>query len=163
MTANLHHLAFPAEVLRRGFWLYVWKITISNDVVHYVGRTGDSSSLKAQSPLSRVASHLGPNKNANALKRHLAKTNIEISDCERFEFISYGPLFEEAANERDHRHRRGAIHALERDLCEGMRNAGYHVLNSVPCRFPSDAKAWERVRAAFAVHFPKLNSDQFVQ
>ena len=32
-----------------------------------VGRTSDSSSLKAQSPFSRVSGHLGPNEHANAL------------------------------------------------------------------------------------------------
>jgi hypothetical protein len=59
MSPKLHQIAIPTEVLRRGFWLYVWQINLrGRAAVYYVGRTGDSSSLKAQSPFSRVSGHL---------------------------------------------------------------------------------------------------------
>src|SRR5208283_3705997 len=72
MTAQAHELTFDGGLLERGFWLYVWEITTPQDThLYYVGRTGDSSSIKAQSPFNRMGQHLGFNKHANPLRRHL--------------------------------------------------------------------------------------------
>ena len=159
VQASAHTLTIPADVLRRGFWLYVWKVVLRDGQdVHYVGRTGDSSSANAQSPFSRVSGHLGPNKRANALRRHLAKHDINFDACASLELTTYGPVFEEASNERDHQSRRDKTHALERDLSEAMRAAGYTVLNTVPCRKPHDPDAWEKVRLALIKKFPKLRA-----
>ena len=46
------------DALERGFWLYVWVIDGAGDTLHYVGRTGDSSSSNAQSPFNRMGQHL---------------------------------------------------------------------------------------------------------
>jgi hypothetical protein len=157
---KLLKLTFSPDLLRRGFWLYVWNISLrTGPNVCYVGRTGDSSSPKAQSPFSRVSGHLGPNKHANALRRHLAKHQIEFDDCDQLELVAVGPLFPEADNEDEHRIRRDKAAALERDLCAAMRMAGYGVLNNVSCRIASDAALWAAVRAAFADRFPKLRSE----
>jgi hypothetical protein len=59
MSPKLYQFAIPIEVLQRGFWLCVWQINLRDGpAVYYVGRTGDSSSLKAQSPFSRVRTHV---------------------------------------------------------------------------------------------------------
>ena len=51
MQAKLHTLTISTDVLRRGFWLYVWAVALRHGKqVYYVGRTGDSSSIHAQSP-----------------------------------------------------------------------------------------------------------------
>jgi hypothetical protein len=144
MSPKLHQIAIPTEVLRRGFWLYVWQINLrGGTAVYYVGRTGDSSSLKAQSPFSRVSGHLGPNKHANALRRHLSKNGISFDDCEGLELVTYGPLYEEADNRADHRDRRDKTHALESELCRAMAKK-YKVLGrpigdcgGLPSRGPS--------------------------
>jgi hypothetical protein len=156
---SLHTLTIPADVLRRGFWLYVWNVILRDGrSFYYVGRTGDSSSPKAQSPFSRVSGHLGPNKHANALKNHLAQHKIDFDVCDRLELTTFGPIFEESSNPQDHNPKRDKTHALERDLCEAMRAAGYEVLNTVSCRKPSDKEAWERVRSALSEKFPRLRT-----
>jgi hypothetical protein len=159
-AAKVYRFSFSPEVLRRGFWLYVWIINLrTGPNVYYVGRTGDSSSLHAQSPFSRISGHLGPNKQANALRRHLAKHGIQFDACDQLELVTLGPLYAESAEASEHRVRRDKTAALERDLCEAMRAADYHVLNNVPCRIESDPGAWAMVRAAFADRFPRLNSE----
>jgi hypothetical protein len=159
-AAKVYRFSFSTEVLRRGFWLYVWIISLrTGPSVYYVGRTGDSSSLNAQSPFSRVSGHLGPNKHANALSRHLAKHGIQFDDCDQLELVTFGPLYSESTDEAEHRNRRDKTAALGRDLCEAMRTADYQVLNSVPCRIESDPVAWAMVRASFADRFPRLKSE----
>jgi len=156
---GLHKLAIPPEILKRGFWLYVWIIKLkSGRVVHYVGRTGDSSSPNAQSPVSRISGHLGPNDRANALRRHLRQHGIEFADCEALEFVTHGPLEDEVESWNDHKLRRDRTHALERDLCNGMITAGYEVMNVVMCTLPTDETAWAAVRAAFRERFERLTA-----
>lgn len=153
----LHKLAIPPEMLRRGFWLYVWVIKLRGGrVIHYVGRTGDSSSPNAQSPVSRISGHLGPNERANALRRHLKHNGVEFADCEALEFVTHGPLEDEAQSWDDHKLRRDRTHALERDLCNGMMGAGYEVMNVVTCTLPTDESAWKAVRLAFGERFERL-------
>lgn len=84
-SASLHRISLTGELLRRGFWLYVWEIIPkSGDPVLYVGMTGDSSSPNAQSPFAGLGQHLGTNKHANALARHLKAKNIESSECRSY-------------------------------------------------------------------------------
>jgi hypothetical protein len=157
VSTTLQKLVISPELLERGFWLYVWVIKLRGGrVVHYVGRTGDSWSANAQSPISRISGHLGPNKNANALQRHLRTHGIDFSECEALEFVAQGPLETEVENWNDYVLRRDRTHALERDLCDAMKNAGYEVMNDVTCRLPSEPQAWELVRAAFAERFEQL-------
>jgi hypothetical protein len=155
---GLYKLAIPPEILKRGFWLYVWIIKLRGGrAVHYVGRTGDSSSPNAQSPISRISGHLGPNAHANALRRHLNHCGIEFTNCEALEFVTYGPLEDEVKNWDDHKPRRDRTHALERDLCNGLIAAGYEVMNVVTCTSPTDEAAWTAVRAAFRDRFERLS------
>jgi hypothetical protein len=144
-------------MLSRGFWLYVWIIEASDgQVVHYVGRTGDSSSLNAQSPFARMSLHLGSNKSANQLRKHLARVEIVPEACKRFELVSYGPILPEAKGKMEHRERRDAVAALEKALCDDLDEAGYRVMNSVKCKKDRDAALWSEVRNAFASRFDRL-------
>jgi hypothetical protein len=104
MADNLYIATIPPEMLRRGFWLYVWVIRLrGNRTVHYVGRTGDSSSGYAQSPFGRISGHLGSNINANALRRNLQAHGIEFDKCVGLEVVAHGPLYEEATNITEHK------------------------------------------------------------
>ena len=153
MSPKLHQVAISSELLQRGFWLYVWPIRLRDgSAVYYVGRTGDSSSLKVQSPFSRVSGHLGPNKHSNALRRHLSKHSIAFDDCEQLELTAFGPVYTETDNQVEHYERRDTMHALERDLCRAMAQK-YKVLNTVGCRSKGDPAMWESVKAAFASKF----------
>src|SRR5664280_1617693 len=111
--------------------------------VHYVGRTGDSSSVKAQSPFARISAHLGPNKHANAIRRNLRKHGIDFDTCKWLDLVTYGPLFPEADNQEEHTKRRDITHALEQTLCDAMVAAGYTVLNRVPCNYQVDEAIWQ--------------------
>jgi hypothetical protein len=158
VTPILQSLSFSGAMLARGFWLYVWEIqTADDDIVLYVGRTGDSSSPHAQSPFNRLSQHLGTNKHANALRRQLLKASIDPNACRSFEMVAYGPIFPEARSKAEHEPSRNLIAAIEKALRDALHNAGYQVLNGVNCRQKLDDRHWQEVLAAFSERFTKLN------
>ncbi len=145
-------------MLQRGFWLYVWEvIQPTGATLHYVGRTGDSSSVNAQSPFARMSQHLGFGKHSMMLRSHLADRRVDPQVC-AFRLIAHGPVLPEAENkDKDiHRSRRDAVAAMERALCEELKAAGYDVLNTVRSRMTLDAEVYAAVREAFAANFPLL-------
>ena len=154
---RLYTAVIPPEMLRRGFWLYVWIVTLRDGrTVYHVGRTGDSSSPHAQSVFGRISGHLGKKENNNALQRNLKRHGIEFSQCLKLEVVAHGPLHDEVGNLGAHYPLRDRTHALERDLCNAMRAANYGVLNNVSCRTPTSVSEWTAVRATFAKHFERL-------
>lgn len=162
-----HVLTLHPATLQRGFWLYVWRVTVeTNRVVLYVGRTGDNSSPNAQAPFVRMGQHLNYIQNQNALRRHLEDEGIQANNCQNFELICHGPIYPEVPNEegldRDghmerHKPVRNLVGAMERQLCSDLREAGYKVLNTVAWRHNYSDAVWREVRAAFAEHFPLLH------
>lgn len=157
MSAALHHVTFAGGMLKRGFWLYVWEITLPDSCsCLYVGRTGDSSSPHAQSPFSRLTQHLGNNVRANALRRNLQKRGIDANDCQAFDLIAYGPILPETADMVAHQPSRNRVAGLEKALCDALRASGYDVLNTVTSRFQPYPELWQPVLAAFSNRFPKL-------
>lgn len=159
MSAELYQLSFSGSMLVRGFWLYVWEVTTkSGKTVLYVGMTGDSSSLNAQSPFNRLGQHLGSNKHSNALQRHLTKAKISPELCKSFNLVTYGPIFAEASTEPGHCYLRAKVSALEKALGDALNDSGYAVLNTVNCRQELDQYLWITTKKAFAQRFPKLNS-----
>lgn len=158
MDAVTESLEFSGEVLRRGFWLYLWEIAAPGGAtVYYVGRTGDSSSQNAQSPFNRMGQHLGFNVKSNVLRRRLVALGITPEDC-HFHLVTHGPLLAEAATMDGHRINRDVVAGLEKALADAMTAAGYNVINPVYSKKPIDAELFASVRAAFAKHFPKLRT-----
>jgi hypothetical protein len=156
MKTSTSTLSFDGQLLRRGFWLYVWEATLPNgSTAHYVGRTGDSSSRFAQSPFNRMRQHLGFAKNSNMLRRHLEDLNVVPEGCV-FRFVAHGPILEEADDLTGHRERRDVVAAMEKALAQAMTDAGYLVMNTVNCRVKLDPAQFKKVRAAFASQFEKL-------
>jgi hypothetical protein len=154
----LHTLSFPGSLLSRGFWLYVWEVIPRDGApVLYVGMTGDSSSPNAQSPFTRLGQHLGTNKHANALARHLKAKNMEPRECRSLELVAYGPVLEEANGMEQHRLLRAKVAAIEKALRDALANAGYEVLNVIQCNQQLDDGLWRAVRDAFASRFPLLS------
>lgn len=165
MPPATHILTLPGPMLRRGFWLYVWRVETPTSEVLYVGRTGDNSSPHANAPYTRMGQHLGSIKNQNALRQHLKKRDVALEACE-FQLITHGPLYDEISKEEGatrealmeaHKPLRDIVGAMEKALADDLAGAGYTVLNTVNCKWPLDALLWAPVRAAFAAHFPKLN------
>jgi hypothetical protein len=64
MNLTLYKMQFDGTVLQRGYWLYVWKVIAPKQVLFYVGRTGDNSSVNAGSPFVRISQHLNFRLNA---------------------------------------------------------------------------------------------------
>ncbi len=168
MTAvpTTHCLTLPGAMLRRGFWLYVWRVEDEDGGEWlYVGRTGDNSSPHASAPYTRMGQHLGTMKNQNALRARLKDQGIDAEDCRAFHLVSHGPLHPEIVKgdglDREalmelHRPYRDEVGAYERDLAVALKTVGYRVLNTVNCKWTGDAARWLEIRQAFAVHFPKL-------
>jgi hypothetical protein len=157
MTASTRVLGFNGGFLQRGFWLYVWEVRVPHArSLYYVGRTGDTSSINAQSPFNRMGQHLGFAVASNMLRQHLDDHQVKPERCS-FRLVAYGPILPEADTRELHRERRDITAALEKALAEALRNAGYEVLNTVKCRKRLDRRRWTRVRKAFAVYFPKLD------
>ena len=155
MKTKTLELNFNGELLQRGFWLYVWEIQTPKKYFYYVGRTGDSSSINAQSPFNRMGHHLGFNK-SNMLRRHLEGKNIDPEIC-LFRLIAHGPILKEANTKDEHRKRRDITAAMEKALADEMTAVGYNVINTVNCRRKLDVKKFAPVRAAFALQFKMLD------
>jgi hypothetical protein len=156
MKATTQELSFQGEILDRGFWLYVWEITTpKQELLYYVGRTGDSSSSNAQSPFNRMGQHLGFNAKNNVLRRSLKSKDVNPERCV-FRLVAHGPILPEAANPEEHTKSRDLIAAMEKALALALVEAGYEVMNTVHCRTHLDAAAFGVVRAGFAAHFRNL-------
>jgi len=170
MPPATHVLTLPGPMLRRGFWLYVWRVETPEGELLYVGRTGDNSSPHATAPYTRMGQHLGSVATQNALRKHLEKRGVALEAC-AFHLVSHGPLYDEVAKADGatraalmaaHTPLRDIVGAMEKALADDLRAAGYTVLNTVHCKWPLDSVLWEPVRVAFAEHFPRLVNDQTV-
>ena len=151
-----HRLDFDGRILQRGFWLYVWEITPpTGPAIHYVGRTGDSSSFNAQSPFNRMGQHLGFNVNSNVLRRRLESQQVQPEKC-AYRLVSHGPVFSESKEPVEYKRIVGLVAALERDLATALKAAVYPVLNAVSSKAVGDSGLLGSVLAAFAGHFPAL-------
>ena len=164
---ELHTLNLPGPMLRRGFWLYVWRIDTPKGERLYVGRTGDNSSPYAAAPYTRMGQHLGFVKASNSLRRLLIEQDIEPEKCDRFDLVSYGPIFPEIGltegQDRKvqfemHRSYRDKVAALERELRNALADAGYSVLNVVRSNAITDTEIWFEVLNSFSANFPKLKT-----
>ncbi len=158
MNPETHEITFNGGLLERGFWLYVWEITTSEKTkLYYVGRTGDSSSSKAQSPFNRMGQHLGLNPLESMLRNHLNSRDVIAERC-NFRLIAYGPILNQAANREEHIASRDIIAGMEKALAVELNKSGYDVLNIVKCRKPLNVAFWPEVFSAFALHLPKLKA-----
>ncbi|MCR6659656.1 MAG: hypothetical protein NVV72_10040 [Asticcacaulis sp.] len=166
IIVTTYSVSFPGSILERGFWLYVWRVQTANgEELLYVGRTGDNSSPHATAPYTRMGQHLNFMENQNALRRQLANRGIVAEHCLNFELISHGPIYPEIErNEGDipavlmarHTPVRNLVGAMEKALADGLRDAGYDVMNTVSWKHGYDPDVWAMVRSAFTAHFPKL-------
>ena len=163
MTASLQTMTFSGPINKRGFWLYVWRIKTPKTEkspkgeLLYVGRTGDSSSSNASSPIKRMDQHLDSKAKGNSLYTHLDRHGFSPEQCGDFKLIAYGPFFPEKGNMTDHKQPRDKAAAVEKKLADTLTSVGYDVMNKVNSRKTIDEALWEKVRDAFAQHFLKLS------
>ena len=157
MSASIYTLTFDGALTERGFWLYVWRVTSSDDrELLYVGMTGDTASPYAASPFGRMGQHLDPKSLGNALLQYLKNRNVPPEGC-RFELTAYGPMFPEATSMDEHKQPWSKVSSIEKALHDALVSVGYKVMNPVNSRQPLDGELWGQVRRAFAKHFPELH------
>ena len=134
-----------------------WEVTPQDQApLYYVGMTGDTGSINAQSPFNRMGQHLGFNDKGNPLRRYLGKHQLEPEAC-GFRLVALGPVESEAVERAEHDKRRDVVAAMEKALAGGMRDAGYRVMNEVASRKTLDAARFSDVLLAFAEKFPALS------
>jgi hypothetical protein len=140
--AKMHRFELPSAVLKRGFWLYLWKIQEGHNTkpIYYVGMTGDTGSYSAQSPINRVSAHLGSNENANALRYYAQQHEIDLEGCHRIEFFAYGPIstvpkITDETSKALYRQERQKVAAIEKAIWLEMQRRGCFLINPCPgCR-----------------------------
>ena len=154
-TIQKYTVAFDGQLLRRGFWLYVWRIKSSKGLRLYVGRTGDSSSRYAASPFHRIGQHLDarPNAKGNALMRQMLDDGLDPTRC-KFELVALGPLFPEQKSLASHRPIRDIVGGMEGALATLFRERGYIVLGTHGKGTPPAPALMRKVRSVLAVAFP---------
>jgi hypothetical protein len=156
VSPKTYTVSLDGGTLQRGFWLYVWEVTTPDgDKFLYVGRTGDSSSVNAQSPFNRMGQHLGFLKSSSMLRNHLGTRGI-VPEQSTFRLVARGPILEETNMRQVHYERRDLVGAMERKLAEDLAAAGYEVMNKVYSRKSLHEDMYAEVRAAFAQEFPGL-------
>jgi len=148
-------MAFDGQLLRRGFWVYVWRIQSPKGVYVYVGRTGDSSSRYAASPFTRAGRHLDVRQNAksNTLTRQILRAGLDPTRC-RLRMVAFGPLFPEQGAMKTHRPIRDEVAALERGIADLLKQRRYSVLGTHGRSLSLDARLFARLRALVATEFP---------
>ena len=146
MKITSYSMSFHGELLKRGFWLYVWDIRTEDVQYLYVGRTGDSSSCNAASPFQRIGQHLDFRENAkgNSLAKQLRKVSI-LPECCTFEMLAIGPLFPEQENFDGHKPIRDIVGSLESALADHLRSKGYSVIGNHFSSQELDNQLWDQV------------------
>lgn len=126
---QLYQMSFDGEILERGFWLYLWRITSKKKIVFYVGRTGDSSSPHASSPFNRIGQHLDfrPNAKGNSLAKRLKEAGIDPKSSQ-FSMLALGPLFPEQSDFEEHKPFRDQMATFEHEVAKYLRSKGLIVL-----------------------------------
>lgn len=127
--------------------MYLWKIRHKDTLLIYIGRTGDSSSLNAGSPLSRMRSHFNdrPNARGNSILRQLkSEQNIDPAEC-YYEMLAIGPIYPEQKKWNAHTEFRDTFAAMERELAQYCRSIGYRVVGNHASKKRIDMQLFERV------------------
>jgi hypothetical protein len=152
-------MSFDGSLLKRGFWIYIWKITARSKTFLYVGRTGDSSSVHAASPFTRIGQHLDSRQSAkgNAMARQLKRAGIDPTTAS-FDMIAFGPLFDEQKTIERHRLIRDDVGAIEKSIAYYLRQRGYSVLGTHQSNQPVDSQIFEQLIEQINGAFPKLDS-----
>ena len=163
-NAQTYQIEFDGSLLRRGFWLYVWRIKSGDQLVLYVGRTGDSSSNFASSPFTRISRHLDLKENAksNSLVRRLRDKKLDLNpeECD-FIFTAWGPLFEERSDSTDeHRKLRDRTGAMEKLLAAKLEDRGYKVIGNHHSKSKPSDEDVAHLDKFIEAEFPNLKAAQ---
>lgn len=153
---NVLQISFNGQMLERGFWLYVWRIRHKKSASEYwyIGRTGDSSSAKASSPLGRLSQHLNLKDNAkgNTLIKNIKQAGLNPQHCQ-FKLVSVGPLFPEQEFYSEHVPYRDIVAKLEAEIAYTFKAKGLVVLGSHPAKGEYDNALFNEAMSKFSEAF----------
>jgi hypothetical protein len=126
-----HKAKFDGNLLKRGFWIYLYVIRQGEEEIFYVGRTGDSSSANAGSPFERLTGHLNRKLTAKsaAMLNQLTKYGFDVEKCS-FELFAFGPIHPEQKDFERHKVYRDILAALERAVATELKKRGYTVIGT---------------------------------
>lgn len=143
---DAYRLSFDGALLRRGFWIYVYRVTDDKGTFLYVGRTGDNASPFAASPFLRLGRHLdlGKKATANTLTKRLVEQGLHPDLCQ-FELIALGPIFPEQKTMPRHKPYRDAAAHLESALATALKQRGHCVLGKHPKAGTPDPDTLDRL------------------
>mgnify|MGYP001560457347 FL=1 len=159
MVLGREQLRFSGSLLKRGFWIYLWRIRSREKMIIYVGRTGDNSSRYASSPFNRLSTHLDLRQTAkgNSLVRLLKGKGINPVSC-TFEMLAVGPLFKEQRSYRSHKPYRDRTALLEAELASYLKEKGYEVLGNHPKCGEYDRRIFAKLKKTVDRFLSKSNS-----
>jgi hypothetical protein len=126
-----HKAKFDGNLLKRGFWIYIYVIVQDGEQIFYIGRTGDSSSANAGSPFLRLTGHLNRKSTAKsaAMLNQLTKHGFDVEKCS-FELYAFGPLYPEQKTFEEHKPFRDILAALENSVALEMKKRGHKVIGT---------------------------------
>ena len=158
MTA-VHKLTFSGKILKRGFWLYIWKVETGSRRCFYVGRTGDNSSVNAASPYSRLSQHLDSRRSASAnmLYRQLRASRIDPLRC-TFTLTAIGPIYPEQRTRSTHNTYRDKMAIIESAAASYLKGNGLNVLGKHPKPGTGGAQSLARLRIGIDKATGKITS-----
>ena len=153
MTAETYALDIPVPITQYGYFLYVWKATTSqDDLILYVGRTGDDVYTAANPPIVRIGQHLGRGRGAT-LTKNLLDMKVNPRECAELRIIIHGPIFQPTQCKDAHRDRLTAMKALERALRDALQHNNYTVVGTHPRNWNLCRSCWQGVQQAFGRYF----------
>ncbi|MCW7546267.1 hypothetical protein N7I30_21070 [Aurantimonas litoralis] len=176
MCPQTWQIELAPAMLKRGFWLYVFRAYLKDEAFLYVGRTGDNRPPQAASPYDRFGQHLGiTNAAANGFRTYLSRRMAGHSDVsiKSLDFRCWGPIFEPVISKsefdkgnneqrdawaKEHSKRRKIVGGLERRLAEELAFRGYSVLNTVRDGNDIDPKLWGQIERSFLPQFPDVRN-----
>jgi hypothetical protein len=153
----VHVMSFEGQLLARGFWVYVWRVSHPKGVCFYVGQTGDAGYAKAQSPFNRVGSHLDLRETAkaNTLAKQLNARGVDPLSC-AFELVAVGPIHPEQSCKDDHTPCWNDVVAAERQLAELLQQRGYDVIGKNYYKATGNPVIVEQLLDIFRERFPEV-------
>ena len=174
MSTLTYTLSVPGIMNRHGYWLYVCKAVLPEDMLPldpdktenplpknnwllYVGMTGDSViKNRPNSPFGRLTVSLGKNPRSNALRKNLQNAGVLPEQCSEIQLIAHGPVFPETDDMQKRAAWRWKVAALEMALTNALKAAGYTILNQADNKPGYDLVLWDKAKEAFGCHFPEL-------
>ena len=146
MLTQPYVIDIPVPIIQYGYFLYVWEVTIAEDnLILYVGRTGDDVYVTANPPVVRIGQHLDQGPGAS-----LINNCVNVREAAGLRIVIHGPIFPPPEGDAEaHRVRLNAMRPLERALRDALKHNGYTIVGTHPNNWDLCHRCWQGVQEAF--------------